>query len=279
MTEPVALPTGETKLAGVMGWPVRHSQSPVLHNAAFAALGLDWVYLAFPVPPGRAQDALVSLDVLGVEGLSVTMPHKAAVSAAVDRRTGPAAALGAVNCVFRDGRSLVGDNTDGIGFVDSLAEAGVKPEGMNALVVGAGGAARAVIRALADAGADRVAVHNRRVERAASAAALAGERGWIAGDADWSRADLVVQATPVGMGDDDTPAFDVGGLADHAVVADLIYHPADTPVLIAARDRGLKTVGGLGMLIHQAGHAFTRWTGTAAPLREMRQAVEPAYNG
>ena len=274
MTGSLATHTGETRVAGVIGWPVRHSQSPALHNAAFNAAGLDWVYLAFPVPPGRVQDALVALDVLGVEGLSVTMPHKSAVAAAVDRCTGPAAALGAVNCVFRDGDRLVGDNTDGAGFVDSLAEAGITPAGMKTLVVGAGGAARAVIRALADAGADRVAVHNRRPERAASAAALAGSRGALAIADDWTSADLVVQATSVGMGDDPTAAFDVELLGDHAVVAELIYHPADTPTLVAARGRGLATVGGIGMLIHQAGHAFTRWTGRAAPLPEMRRALE-----
>lgn len=267
-------PTAETKVAGVIGWPVRHSQSPALHNAGFAATGLDWVYLAFPVPPGRVPDALVSLDVLGVQGLSVTMPHKAAVAAAVGRCTGPAAALGAVNCVFRDGDTLVGDNTDGAGFLDSLTESGVDPSGMKTLVVGAGGAARAVIRALADAGADRVAVHNRRPDRAALASTLAGERGAVAVDADWSTADLVVQATPVGMGDAAAMAFDVAPLADHAVVADLIYHPADTPVLVAARSRGLVTVGGIGMLIHQAGHAFSAWTGVAAPLPEMRRALD-----
>lgn len=271
MTEPA---TGATRLAGVIGWPVRHSLSPAIHNAAFEAVGLDWTYLAFPVPPGRAGDAISAMDALGIEGLSVTMPHKAAVAAAVDACTPAATALGAVNCVFRDADRLVGDNTDGDGFIGSLVEAGVDVSGMSTIVVGAGGAARAVIRSLAEAGATRVAVHNRRPDRAAVAAALAGERGGVAGDVDWTRADLVVQATPLGMGDDTTVAFDVNPLPDHAVVADLVYHPEQTPVLAAARRRGLTTVGGLGMLVHQAGHAFTRWTGLAAPLPVMRRVLD-----
>lgn len=266
-------PTGATRVAGVIGWPVRHSLSPVLHNAAFAATGLDWTYLAFPVPPGRALEAVTSMDALGLEGLSVTMPHKAAVAAAVPRCTSAAAALGAVNCVFRDGDDLVGDNTDGAGFVDSLTAAGVDVAGMIVVVVGAGGAARAVIRSLAEAGAAEVAVHNRRPDRAVVAAALAGPVGRSAREEDWARADLVVQATPLGMGDDHRTAFDVAPLRDDAVVADLVYHPADTPVLVAARARGLRTVGGIGMLVHQAGHAFTRWTGLPAPLPEMRDAL------
>lgn len=268
-----ASPTGETRLAAVIGWPVRHSQSPALHNAAFRARGLDWIYLALPVPPGSAPAAVAAMDTLGIEGLSVTMPHKAAVVASVDRCTADSTALGAVNCVFRDAGALVGDNTDGPGFIGSLRDAGVDPAGMRTLVVGAGGAARAVVRSLAGAGASRVAVHNRGADRAETAAALAGSVGAVATDDDWTGADLVVQATPVGMGDSDVLAFDVDRLADRAVVADLVYHPAVTPVLAAAAGRGLTTIGGIGMLVHQAALAFTHWTGEPAPLPEMRAAL------
>lgn len=267
--------SGQTRVAGVIGWPVRHSLSPAIHNAAFAALELDWIYLAFPVVPGEAPAALSGMRTLGIEGLSVTMPHKAAMAASVDRCTPDAAALGAVNCVFRDDGHLVGDNTDGAGFVSSLLADGIDPAGMRTLVVGAGGAARAVVRSLALAGAERVAVDNRRSDRAARAAALAGPAGSVATDQDWAAADLVVQATPVGMGDDGGVAFDVDRLRDGAVVADLVYHPAETPVLLAARARGLPTVGGVGMLIGQAARAFTHWTGREAPISAMRDAVQP----
>lgn len=266
--------TGQTRLAGVIGWPVRHSRSPVIHNAAYAATGLDWVYVALPVPPGRVVDALGGMSALGLEGLSVTMPHKGPVAAAVDRLTADAVALGAANTVFRDGDALVGDNTDGGGFVDALVlDEGIDVSGMVCLVVGAGGAARAVIRALAAAGAAEVLVHNRNDERGHRAAALAGAVGRAVRADDWSRADLVVQATPLGMGDDPTVAFDPAPLADHAVVADLVYHPEMTPVLAAARSRGLRTVGGLGMLVHQAARQFHTWTGVEAPVEAMRQAV------
>lgn len=268
--------SGATRLAGVIGWPVRHSVSPAIHNAAFDALGLDWCYLALPVPPGRAGEAIAGMDALGIEGLSVTMPHKAPVAAVVDRLTGDAASLGAVNCVFRDGDTLVGDNTDGGGFVDSLLDAGVEPDGMTCVVVGAGGAGRAVVRGLVAAGAGRVVVVNRRRDRATQAASLAGGRGAVGDPSSVAGADLVVNATPLGMGDDARSPIDVETLADGAVVADLVYHPRVTPLLAAAEAAGHRTVGGLGMLVHQAARAFARWTGEDAPLEAMRDAAAAA---
>lgn len=267
-------PTGRTLLAGVIGWPVRHSRSPAIHNAAFAATGLDWVYLALPVSPGDAGRAVAGAAALGIEGLSVTMPHKVPVAAVVDRLSADATALGAVNCVARDGDLLVGHNTDGGGFVDSLrAEDGIDPGGMRTVVVGAGGAARAVVRALGQAGAAEVAVLNRRPERAETAAALAGEAGVVATGEHLARAELVIHATPVGMGDDRAMAFDPAGCAAGAVVVDLVYHPERTPLLDAADRAGLRTVGGIGMLVHQAARAFELWTGVTAPVPEMTAAA------
>jgi shikimate dehydrogenase len=268
-----ASPTGTTRLAGVIGWPVRHSRSPDIHNAAYRALGLDWVYVALPVPPGQVPAALDGMRALAIEGLSVTMPHKAAVAAQVDRLTADAAALGAVNSVHRDGDRLVGDNTDGGGFVDSLLEAGVDPAGRRCVVLGAGGAARAVVRSLAAAGAAQVTVVNRDAGRGAAAAELAGDRGAIGTAADLGTAELLVQATPVGMGDDRTLAADPGVLPAGAVVADLVYHPLVTPLLAAAHDRGLQTVDGLGMLVHQAARQLQAWTGHDAPIDVMRAAA------
>ena len=273
-------PTGATRLAAVIGAPVRHSLSPALHNAAFAATGLDWVYVALEVAPGRAAAALDAVRVLGIAGLSVTMPHKADVAAAVDECTPAAAALGAVNCVeVRDGR-LVGHNTDGDGFVDSLrAEAGFDPAGRRAVVLGAGGAARAVVVALAAAGASEVVVVNRTEARAVEAARLAGAVG-RAGDADAvAGADLVVNATSVGMtgaGGVDLPC-DVALLRPGQVVADLVYQPLDTQFLKAARSRGATAVNGVGMLLYQAARAFTIWTGVPAPVAAMRDAVADRF--
>ena len=188
-------------MVGVIGHPISHSLSPLLHNAAFDALGIDWVSVAFPVPPGQAAVALRGARALGLAGLSVTMPHKSAVAALVDEPTALAARLEAVNCVVvRQGR-LLGENTDGAGFLDSLERgAGFVARGRRCLVVGAGGAARAVVLALREAGAREVAVVNRNPERARLAAALAGDVGRVGRPEEASGMDLVVDATPVGMG-------------------------------------------------------------------------------
>jgi shikimate dehydrogenase len=285
--------SGTTRVAGVIGWPVRHSLSPALLNAAFAAVGADWVYLAFEVPEGEAGAAVAAMRAIGLGGLNVTMPHKAAVHDAVDERTPVAAALGAVNTVFWRGDQLVGDNTDGAGFVDALRlEAGVDPAGRRCAVVGAGGAGRAVARALGEAGAVDVSVVNRTPAPAARAAALAGAVGRVGTQADIAAADVVVNATPIGMlgsgaassaatasaeasASPGGPALplDPASLRGGQVVVDLVYHPEVTPLILAAGERGAVAISGLGMLVHQAAHAFRRWTGEAPPIDAMRAAA------
>jgi shikimate dehydrogenase len=273
--------TGSTRLAALIGSPVRHSLSPTILNAGFGAVGADWVFLVFDVPAGHGTQAIAAVRDLGIGGLSVTMPHKSAAHDAVDERTPVASALGAVNCVAWRGDRLVGDNTDGAGFVDALMmDEGVDPAGLRCAVVGAGGAGRAVALALGQAGAADVAIVNRSAEPAARAAVLAGERGRLGAPTDVAGADLVVNATPLGMGvvtaTDGTPEplpFDPAALHAGQVVVDLIYHPATTPLLAAARDRGAVAVNGLGMLIHQAAHAFRRWTGEDPPLEAMSAAA------
>src|SRR5690606_30411494 len=208
-------------------------------------------------------------------GLSVTMPHKAAVHDAVDERTPVAAALGAVNCVYWRGDRLVGDNTDGAGFLDALrADEGVEVGGRRCVVVGAGGAGRAVAHALGGAGA--VVAVSRPRGRAVGAAGLAGAAGRLGEPADAARADLVVTATPLGMGVGGAAEplpVDVGLLRPGQVVVDLIYQPAVTPLLAAAAERGAVAINGLGMLVHQAAHAFRRWTGQEPPVAAMREAT------
>jgi shikimate dehydrogenase len=269
--------SGATRVVAVIGDPVRHSLSPAIHNAAFAALGLDLVYVAFPVAAGRAVEAVEAVRLLDLVGLSVTMPHKAAVAASVDRCTPAARRLGAVNCVFRDGAHLVGDNTDGPGFLDAFIEAtGRSVDGARVAVLGAGGAARAVIEAIGDAGAADVVVVNRSAEPAARAAALAPV-GRVGGPGDVTAADVVVNATSVGMAGGPAPEgspVDPEVLREGQIVCDLVYQPRCTPLLAAARDRGLTTVGGVGMLVHQAARAFEAWTGHRAPLAVMRAVVD-----
>lgn len=262
------------RVAWVIGAPVEHSLSPAIHNAAFAALGLDWTYFAVSVPAGRAPDAVTAMRSLRLGGMSVTMPHKSAITAVVDETTPTAERLGAVNCLSWRGTQVVGDSTDGPGFLDSLrVDHGWEPEGRRALVVGAGGAARAVVAALADAGAASVAVVNRNEERAERAAALADGRGRVATLAEAADADLVVNATPVGMGADGGLAVPAELLGAGQAVVDLVYEPIETPLLAAARARGAMPVNGVGMLVHQAAHAFRRWTGEDPPVEVMSAAA------
>ena len=264
---------GTTRLAAVIGSPIRHSLSPALFNAAFADAGLDWVYVALEVAPGDAARALDGMRALGLGGLSVTMPHKDAVAALVDQCTPEAAALRAVNCVVPTRDGLVGDNTDGPGFLDALAaDAGFDPAGRRTVVVGAGGAARAIVLALARAGAAEVVVVNRTADKAHVAAALAAAQGHVGDTSSIEGADLVVNATSVGMGDGAVP-FEPHLLRPEQVLADIVYHPSPTPLLAAARDRGVTAIDGLGMLVHQAGHAFRLWTGQDPPIAAMTSAA------
>jgi shikimate dehydrogenase len=261
----------DRRVAAVIGSPVAHSLSPAIHNAAFAATGLDWTFVALEVGEGDVPAAIAGVRALGIAGLSVTMPHKAAVAATVDRLTPDAAALRAVNCVYRDGEALVGDNTDGGGFLWSLERAGVSVAGGRVCVLGAGGAARAIVRAVAGAGAAEVVVINRSADRGQAASALAGRTGRSGVMADVATADIVVNATPVGMGGDPgSPAAVTAG----QVAVDLVYHPAITPFLAGAAAAGATTVGGIGMLVGQAGLAFERWTGERAPYAVMEAAVQ-----
>ncbi len=255
----------------VIGDPVAHSLSPAIHNAAFAAMGLGWVCVGFQVHPAGLADALGGIRGLGIRGVSVTMPHKSTVLEGLDELTPAAQALGAVNCITNDDGRLIGDNTDGGGFLMGLQhDFDLDPAGLDCLVIGAGGAARAVVRALAGARAARVGVLNRSQERAAAAAALAGPQGFVAVADDVRWADLVVNATPLGMGGDDTVPIDPSLLVDGQTVAELIYHPARTRLMRVAAERGCATANGVSMLVGQAAHAFRQWTGSDAPIEQMR---------
>jgi len=271
VTSPVG---GTTRVTGVIGDPVAHSLSPAIHNAAFAANGLDWVFVPFHVPAGMAATALDGMRALDLAGLSVTMPHKSAAAEACDELSAAAAALGAVNAVVARDRRLFGDSTDGEGLVRSLVEEGVEPEGADVVVLGAGGAARAITRALGERGA-RVTVVARRRDAATAAAALApGARAVdlarVASVVEGS--DVVVNATPIGMHGEEPP-FRPELLEGRRLVLDTVYHPAETPLLRAARARGVAAVNGLGMLVHQAALAFEAFTGQPAPLDVMRAAA------
>jgi shikimate dehydrogenase len=259
-------------IAAVIGSPVAHSLSPAIHNAAFRAAGLDWVYVAFDVAPGRGAAALDAMRVLGLRGLSVTTPHKEDVAEAVDALAAAAAALHSVNTVVAtDSGCLVGHSTDGDGCVDALSTVGVDVGGAAVAVVGAGAAARSVVDALGRRGAAEIAVVNRTAARAEEATRLAAAAR-VGSSADIAAADVVVNATSVGFGTDELP-FDPALLRPEHVVADLVYHPLDTALLRAAADRGCTVVDGLAMLIHQAVLQEELWTGQRPDPRIMREAA------
>jgi shikimate dehydrogenase len=268
--------SARTRVAAVIGDPVRHSLSPAIHNAAFLAVGLDWVYVALPVPEGEARAAVAGMRALGIDGMNVTMPHKSDVAKALDRLSPAAKALGSVNTISRHGGELVGDSTDGDGFVNALrADEGIDPDGKRFLVIGAGGAARAVVKAVADAGAAEVVVVARRPERGDRCAKLAGRRGRTGSADEVATADVIVNATPIGMGDvvnidrRDALPLEPDRLSPGQLVVDLVYEPLVTPLVAAARERGVAAVNGVGMLIHQAALAFRIWTGEDPPLAVM----------
>jgi shikimate dehydrogenase len=266
---------GATRLAAVIGSPISHSLSPVLHNAAFDAGGHDWRMLAFEVGAGGGAGAVAAMKALGIGGLSVTTPLKSEIAAAVDDVDRAAAALSSVNTVvLRDDGSTFGASTDGIGFVDSLTASGVSLSGARVVVIGAGAAARSIVDAIGRAGVADLAIVNRTAATAHRAAMLAdaarvGEQRDIAG------ADLLVNATSVGMGSDDTPV-DATLLHAGLVVADVVYHPLTTRLLRDAAAAGSRTIDGLGMLVHQAAHQQRLWTGTSPDPSMMRAAAEAA---
>jgi shikimate dehydrogenase len=263
--------TAATRVVGVIGDPVAHSRSPAMHNAAFVALGLDWVYVAFPVGRGEGGAAVRAVTTLGLAGLNVTMPHKADAAAACDDLAAEAADLGAVNTVVNAGGALVGHSTDGDGILRALGDEGIEVAGQACLVLGAGGAARAITHALGRTGA-RVTVAARRPEAGRDAAALAPDANAVGlDDLAVEGFDVIVNATPIGM-HGEPPPFDPARLHEGQFVFDTVY-PADTPLLVEARARGLRAAGGLGMLVHQGALAFSLWTGVAPPIDVMRAAA------
>jgi shikimate dehydrogenase len=286
---------GHTQLVGIIGWPVEHSMSPAMHNAAFQARGLNWRYLPLPVPPGRVEAAVRGLAALGFRGANVTVPHKQAVLQALDTIGPDAKSLGAVNTIVvqrnaEDTATLGGHNTDAVGFVGALHASGFDPEGASVVVVGAGGAARAVVFGLLKNEAASVVVLNRTLERARALVADLGQPSQTvlraqSFDEDTlvetaRAADLLVNATPIGM----WPRVNASiwpaeaPLPSELTVFDLVYNPLETKLLRHARRSGSEALDGLGMLVRQGALAFEMWTGAEAPLALMRQTCERALN-
>ena len=278
-------PDTQTRLVGVIGWPIEHSVSPPMHNAAFDALGLDWCYVPLPVHPQHLQEAVEGIRALGLRGVNATVPHKQALTPLIDELTPAAEVIGAVNTIVVEEVGLLGHNTDAAGFMRALREAGFSPNGCTALVLGAGGAAHAVVYALGRV-AGRVVVLNRtpqrvhelvegfqhRVPAQLEAGALEAEALSVAAP----EVDLVVNATPVGMWPqvDASPWPEVVPFPARAFCFDLVYNPRETRLMHKARTGGAGASNGLGMLVHQGAEAFELWTGREAPVKVMYAACE-----
>jgi shikimate dehydrogenase len=249
---------------------------------AFARAGLDWRYLSCEVAPEALADAVRGIRALGFRGANVTRPHKVAIVPWVDRLTSAAEMMGAVNCLINDDGQLLGENTDGKGFLAALRTL-ADPAGQQVVVLGAGGAARAVSVELALAGAARITIVNRTAERGQQLADMIFQRTgvessavvWSGEYAPPSETQILVNATSIGLNDPDTQVpVELGALPRETIAADVVFNPADTQFLCAARQHGCRTLDGLGMIVHQGAIAFRLWTGIESDTVVMREAVE-----
>lgn len=267
--------TGKTRVYAVIGDPVAHSLSPPMHNAWMAQAGLDAVYVALQ----SSSPDFAALAASGLAGVNVTVPHKERAAASAERVDPMAHRLRAANVLRFGPDGAEAFNTDAPGFIASLAEAYPtwRDEVRTALVLGAGGAARAIAFGLADAGVARIRIANRTPARAASACeglANAETRDWAALDAAFAEADLIVNATTLGLAGAPSPDWPVAATQAHAIVADAVYRPLETPLLAASRKHGLRTVDGLGMLIHQGALAFEIWFGQRPDVQAARRQLQ-----
>lgn len=267
MTDEIITQTGTTKVAGVFGWPVSHSRSPRLHGYWLRKYGIDGAYLPFATPPEEIFGAIRALPKLGFRGGNVTLPHKEAAFDAVDDITPRARRIGAVNTlVVQDDGAILGDNTDGFGFLEHL-RASVphwRADAGSAVVLGAGGAARGIAVTLLDAGVSRVIIANRSRSRAEELAKELGNLDVVAWEdraAALDGAALLVNTTLLGMAGQPPLEIDLSALPTDAVVDDIVYVPLETDLLKQARARGNAVVDGIGMLLHQARPGFKAWFG------------------
>jgi len=274
-------------LTGVIGYPVAHSLSPAMHNAAFDFLGMNWRYVPLRVRPEKLRDTVVGLSLKGFRGLNVTIPHKENVIPLLDEISPEAARIGAVNTITARDAKLSGENTDWSGFLNALEELGLDPAGCNAIILGSGGAARAIAYALASRSA-RIVMASRN-SAAGAGVAKQVRRVFPRASIAWThtqalrglsaRCDLLINATPLGM----SPCVEASPWPDEipfpscSLVYDTVYNPPWTRLMEQASHRGIKSANGLGMLVHQAALSFSIWTGVPAPIDVMRKAI--SYGG
>lgn len=277
---------GRTQLVGLVGYPIGHSRSPAVHNAAFQSLGLNWIYLPLRVPSGSLEYALRGLRCLDFRGWNITIPHKVEAVGFLDEVREEARELNAVNTVVREDGYLVGYNTDVQGFCDFLRERDIEVSGISAMIIGAGGAARAVALSLARGGVSRVIIANRTPGKAAELRSLLKRATGLSEISvrkldyrDLSiirECDLVVNCTPLAVRDADELPVTYEDFAEGQWAVDLNYAVRRTAFLEKASLRGASVANGEGMLLYQAAASFRMWTGMDAPLEDMRKAFQEA---
>lgn len=276
----------ETKLLGLIGNPTRHSLSPLIYNTAFRVLGLNMAYMAFTVERDCLEEALTGMTALGFKGFNVTIPHKEAVIPYLDSIHSEAKMIGAVNTVVINQGRLYGYNTDGVGFLRSLEENNITPVDKEIVLLGAGGAAKAVATVLALKGAKGIIIANRSLSRGQELAARINSMGvssqaFSLGDlskkVDLDQIDIVINATPVGMYQNkNSDLIAVNSLSRHCIVCDLVYGSKKSSLLQQAQKLGLAAIDGSGMLLYQAAEAFSLFTGLVPPVAEMRKELDVA---
>ena len=277
--------TSKTKALGIFGHPISHTLSPVMHNAVIKALGLDMAYLPFEVKPPNLKEAINGIKSLGIIGVNITIPHKESVIRFLDDISEEARLVGAVNTIVNKDRKLVGYNTDGSGYMASLKEElGFNPKSKRIIIIGAGGAARGILAALATQKPKSITVANRTLSRAVSLIkTFKGKFRDTRFEAinlddnmlkmSFNSVDLLINTTSVGMKQGKTLKIPLETLPKIAIVSDIIYNPLETLLLKKAKKIGLTTHGGLGMLVHQGARSFKLWTGMDAPMNVMRKAA------
>lgn len=277
--------TGKTRLTGIIGWPLSHTLSPAMHNAAFEHAGIDLCYVPFPVKEEDFDRAIKGIAALGIAGLNVTIPYKEKIVSYLSELSREARLIGAVNTIKVIEDRMIGYNTDGTGFITSVEEVGYRVEGRSVLIIGAGGAARAVSFQLAIEGVREIVIANRSVDKAVrlkeainlhfpslpiQAVDLSRETLRVVTE----EIDMVVNATSLGLEKEDPSPIPFEFIHSHMFVCDLIYNPVETTLLKYARDRGCIYINGIGMLIHQGAASFKIWTGITPPIEVMKRAIE-----
>lgn len=272
-----------TKLLCILGHPIKHSKSPLMHNKMLEILGIDSVYTAFDVEPSKVEDAVKGMKALGITGGNVTIPHKETVMPFLDEITEEAKNIGAVNTIFVKEGKYIGDNTDGRGFIISLMQdGGFDPKGKKALILGAGGAAKAIVTKLAmeniccigifdidQSKSQELVNHAKKLNSTVNATNLKKEE--IEQTA--TQADLIINCTPIGMKETDPELLNKKVFNQTQVVFDLIYNPSETKLLQDAKNAGAKIINGLGMLVYQGALSFERWTGEKPDTNIMMKAI------